>query len=79
MEEDNIVLVFDDASKKRLLNSLGIHQNKESELVDDNDKIITSQDFEPVKFDEFGGILQGSKQVIKKNKAELVRFFVGKK
>ena len=79
MDENNLVLAFDDTSKNRLLKSLGIHQNDNSELVDENDKVITGQDFEPIKFDEFGGILQGSKQAIKKEKSELVRFFASKK
>ena len=79
MDENNLVLVFDDTSRNRLLKSLGISQNKKSELIDENNKVITSQDFEPIKFDDFGGILQGSKQAIKKEKLELVKFFASKK
>ena len=79
MEYDKIpIIVFDDSSKKRILESLGLKKNKQSELVDSNEQIITNQEFESIKEDEFGGILKSSKIAIKKDISELVKFFVNK-
>lgn len=75
-EKDMPVIVFDDSVRDKLLNSLGMSQDKDSNLIDDSGKTITSQDFESINSEEFGGILVGSKVSIKKEESELVKYFI---
>ena len=72
------ILLFDNSSKERILSSLGITKNVDSELVNDSGKVLTNADLEPVQFEEFGGILRSSKVLIKKDKADLIRYFVSR-
>ncbi len=73
------IIVFDDSIKSKVINALGFKENKESKLVDCNGKLATSQDFESITSDEFGGILQGSKIPIKNKDSELVKYFISDK
>ncbi|MDI6641790.1 MAG: hypothetical protein QME68_05715 [Elusimicrobiota bacterium] len=73
------LVVFDDSSKGRMLKALALRKNERSELVDEENKVLTNQDFETIKINEFGGILRGSKIPIKKDKSELVKYFISKK
>ncbi len=79
MNEKSPIIIFDDSVKSKLVNSLGFKKNAESNLVDNNGKIATSQDFESISFDEFGGVLKGSKIAIRKRDSELVRYFISDK
>lgn len=79
MNERNPVIIFDDSVKSKVVNSLGFKKDADSKLLDKNGKIATSQDFESISFDEFGGILKGSKIAIKKKDSELVRYFISTK
>ena len=79
MNEKSPIIIFDDSVKSKLVSSLGFNKNAESNLVDNNGKIATSQDFESISFDEFGGVLKGSKIAIRKRDSELVRYFISDK
>jgi len=72
------IFVFDESTKRSILNLLDIQSNEEGYLVDNEDKVLTDQDFEPLDETEFGGILKGSKIPIRKDRAELVKYFVKK-
>lgn len=76
MNENTPIIVFDESAKKKLLVSLGFSVNQNKEIVDKDNKILTNTDYEPINLDEFGGILRGSKIPIKKEKSELVRYFI---
>ncbi len=76
MVNDDCMLIFDESSKKRILSSLGISTNDEFELIDEDNKVLTNQDFESIKLNEFGGILVGSKIPIKNDRTELVKYFL---
>lgn len=78
VEGKEAILIFDDSSKERILNSLGISKTEDSELVNEKNKVLTNADLEPVRFCEFGGILRSSKLLIKKDKSELIRYFVNR-
>ena len=78
MKEAIPILIFDESSKERVIKSLGFNKNKESQLIDKENKVLINQDFEPIKLEEFGGILKGSKIPIKKDKTELVKYFINK-
>ena len=43
------ILVFDDSVKERVIKSLGFSRNEDSKLVDENDKVVTTQEFESIK------------------------------
>ena len=77
MDKDEIspVLVFDDSSKKEIIMALGLIEDKESRLVDEKGLIQTNQDFQVVHSNELGGVLKGSKIIIKKDVADLVTYF----
>ena len=77
--EKKPILIFDNSVKSKVISSLGFKENEESKLVDSNGKLATSQDFESITSDEFGGVLQGSKVPIKNNDSELVKYFVSGK
>ena len=77
-QEELPIVVFDDTSKESIIQSLGFSLNEESELVDENGKVITARDFEPIKLNDFGGILRSSKIPIRKDVAELSRYFLEK-
>ncbi|MAG02466.1 hypothetical protein CMI42_03955 [Candidatus Pacearchaeota archaeon] len=70
------ILVFDDSVKERVIKSLGFSRNEDSKLVDENDKVVTTQEFESIKESEFGGVLKSSKIPIKKEESELVKYFI---
>jgi hypothetical protein len=44
----------------------------------ENKLVVTESEFETIKKEDFGGVLVGSKKVIKNNDSELVRYFVSK-
>jgi len=73
-ENDLPLVVFNDSSKAKVLKLLGLKEEGEF-LVDGEGMIQTNQQFEKVNFNEFGGILKGSKIIIKKDSSELVRYF----
>ena len=73
-----MMIVFDETSKNRVFQSLGLKINNDMELTDKNGSVLTNQSFEPVKAQEFGGVLTGSKVVIKNNSKELAKYFVKK-
>lgn len=70
------IIVFDDSVKDKLINSLGLQENKDGFLEDSNGKIITDQDFDPLSIKDFGGILKGSKLAIKNDIVELAKYFI---
>jgi hypothetical protein len=72
------LIVFDGSSVERVYKALALSENEKGELVDEDNKVLTNQDFETIKSSDFGGILVGSKIPIKKDKTELVRYFVNK-
>jgi len=77
--EKKPILVFDDSVKERITEALGYSKTENNELISKNGKFATSQEFEIIKFEEFGGMLQGSKIAIKKEDSELVKFFTTKR
>ena len=77
--EKKPIIVFDNSVKSRVINSLGYKENEEFKLVENNGKLATSQDFESISSDEFGGVLQGSKIPIKNKDTELVKYFISGK
>lgn len=72
------ILSFDDNSKDEIISSLGLKTDKNGYLSDEKGRILTDQDLEPLKKEEFGGILKGSKIAIKKDKAALIKYFIDK-
>ena len=78
-EKKDTIIVFDNSSRDLILKVLDLRKNEKSELIDEEGKILTNQEFESIKAEELGGILQGSKIPIKKSKSELVKYFVNKK
>lgn len=77
--EKRPVIVFDNSVKSRMIAALGFDEDEESRLVTKNGKLATSQDFESITSDEFGGVLQGSKIPIKNKDSELVKYFISGK
>jgi len=78
MDEDKAipVLVFDDSLKDKVMRALGFSKGRDSELVDEKGRTVTSQDYDSISYEEFGGVLRGSKVPIKKEESELVKYFV---
>lgn len=74
MENNGPIIVFDDDSKGNIFESMGIAE-EDGYLVDEEGFIQTNDQFEIVKPSEFGGVLRGSKVVIKKDSSELTRYF----
>ena len=68
------LVVFDNSSKKKIIKSLGLKKVGDV-LIDGNGMIQTNKQFETVSEEEFGGVLKGSKVVIKKDSSELARYF----
>jgi len=77
--EEKPIIIFDDSVKSKVLNALGFKVDEESRLITENGKLATSQDFESITSDEFGGVLQGSKIPIKNKDSELVKYFISGK
>ncbi len=73
------IIVFDESVKSKVIKSLGFKKDKESKLIDNDGKLATSQDFETISSNEFGGVLQGSKIPIKNKESELVKYFISGK
>ncbi|VVB81636.1 Uncharacterised protein [uncultured archaeon] len=78
MEKEDAILVFDEPAKARILKALDLKPNAKQELADKENKILTNAEYESIHIQEFGGILRGSKIAIKKDKTDLVRYFVTK-
>lgn len=74
VEKREAVLVFDNSVKEKVIKSLGLIK-KGSHLIDKEGKIVASQDFESINYNEFGGILKGSKIPIKNKESELIKYF----
>ena len=74
--ENKPVIIFDESIKYRIIDSLGFKADEEAKLVDSDGKLATSQEFETISFDEFGGVLQGSKIPIKNEDSELLKYFI---
>ena len=72
------MIIFDDTLKQRVVNALGYVTDGESRLVDSDGKIVTSQEFEKINLEAFGGLLRGSKIPIKNEESELVKYFTAK-
>lgn len=77
--EEKPIIIFDNFVKSRLISALGFKEDKESRLVTENGKLATSQEFESITSDEFGGVLLGSKIPIKNKDSELVKYFISGK
>jgi len=73
--ENEPIIVFDNGSKNNVLNAIGFKINEKDELVDDNGKIATDREFEPITSDNFGGVLKSSKIAIKKESSEIIENF----
>ena len=79
MEDKGVpVLIFDDSSKDKVLKSLGF-DSEDSCLVDEDGLIQTDSQFEKISAEDFGGVLQGSKIVIRKDFSEIVRYFASRR
>ena len=74
--EKKPIIVFNDSVKSKVITSLGFKEDSESKLVDSGGKLATSQDFESITSNEFGGVLQGTKIPIKNKDTELVKYFI---
>jgi hypothetical protein len=74
--EEKLVITFDDSIKSKVIVALGFKEDEKSRLVTQNGKLATSQDFESITSNEFGGVLQGSKVPIKNKDSELVKYFI---
>jgi hypothetical protein len=70
----DIIITFKEDSKKDIIDALGLY-NKDGEIVDSQGLVVTDQNYEKVGFENFGGVLRGSKIFINNDSAELVRFF----
>lgn len=79
MEERDFLITFDESVKAKVLQSLGISKNKDGFLIDNNSKVLTNSNFEVIEESNFGGILQGSKIAITKDRTELARYFLKRK
>jgi hypothetical protein len=79
LKDEDLVVAFDNSSQNKIVSALGLSTDKKGQLVDDKNRVLTNQDFEPIKSAEFGGVLRGSKVAIKRDNAELVKYFVQKK
>ena len=79
MNNKEPMLVFDDSVKTKIIDALGFKKNQNCELTDKKGKIATSQDFESITYDEFWGILMGSKIPIKNKESELAKYFISEK
>lgn len=77
--ETDAIIIFDNSSKEKILELLGIKTNEENELVELDGRIMTNTEQEPISLKDFGGILKGSRIAIKKDRDELVRYFVNRK
>ncbi len=77
--EKKLIIVFDNSVKSKVISALGFKKDEESRLVSANGKLATSQDFESITPEEFGGVLQGSKIPIKNKDSELVKYFISDK
>ncbi len=77
MSEDDPILVFDESSKAKIIKLLGFKE-EDSLLIDEEGLVQTNQQYEPVSAKDFGGVLKGSKIVIKKDQLELARYFASK-
>lgn len=73
------VIVFDNSIKTRIISALGFKEGENNQLIDNDGKLVTSQDFESISSKEFGGILQRSKIPIKNKDSELVKYFISGK
>jgi hypothetical protein len=77
--EEKPIIIFDNSVKSKVIKALGFKEDKESRLVSANGKLATSQDFDSITPEEFGGVLQGSKIPIKNKDSELVKYFISGK
>ena len=77
--EKRPIIVFDNSVKSKVISALGFKVDDKSRLVTHDNKLVTSQDFESITSDEFGGVLQGSKIPIKNKDSELVKYFISGK
>lgn len=75
MATEQPILVFDDTSKSKLFKALGLKRGSEGQLVDSNNQSLVDQDFETIKYSDFGGILQGSKIPISKKTESIIKYF----
>ncbi len=73
------IITFDEQNKDRVLSSLGFKEDKRGRLVNEKGTLLTDLDFEPVLAKDFGGALRGSKVIVKKDKSDLVKYFISKK
>jgi hypothetical protein len=74
--EEISILIFDDSMRSDIIKATGYRAEKQI-LLDSEGKIVVSQqDFEKITPQEFGGVLRGSKIVIKKDESELLNYFL---
>jgi len=69
-----VTITFNESSKNMIIKSLGLKKEGEI-LVDNSNKVINTQDFDEIKFSEFGGVLKGSKIFIRNDSLELIQYF----
>ncbi len=69
------IVVFDDSSRDKILDALGFKPDN-SVLIDEDGLIQNDQQFEKISAEDFGGVLVGSKIVIRKDASELIRYFL---
>lgn len=75
---DPIIITFDNNSRARVLQALSLRNGPNEELLDPDGQILTGQDFEPLSESSFGGVLQGSKIAIRKDRHSIIQYFVDK-
>lgn len=76
--EKRPLIVFDDSVKEDVIDALGFEIDSDNKLISSDGKLATSQDFESINVEEFGGVLQGSKIPIKNEESEIVQYFICK-
>lgn len=75
MAEEELIITFDDSSKEEVFEMLGLIKQKDGTLVDSKEGILTDQDYEEIKSNNFGGVLIGSKVFISKDASDLATYF----
>lgn len=76
--DETPIIVFDDTVKDKVLKAVGYSKDKDSNLVDEKGRLVTSQDYDSISYEEFGGVLRSSKVPIEKKNSELVKYFISR-
>jgi len=72
--QESLVITFDDFSRREIFDALDLKKEGNC-LVDSEGFTQTNDQFEVISPGEFGGVLRGSKVMIKKEPSEVSRYF----